>query len=121
LDDEKDGLSPGPLARGERRATEQEIEKAALREVEEEGGVKARIVKKIGTARWFMGREGLKFVTFYLMEWVKDLPQGFGFETSEIRWLPSEEAKKTISNNREREVLDRADALLASGIQESLV
>lgn len=70
LDDEDDGVNPGPLTKGERKASEEELQKAALREVREEGGVEARIVGKVGTEKLFLnisrGRL-LKFITFYLM------------------------------------------------------
>ncbi|MCX6705284.1 MAG: NUDIX domain-containing protein, partial [Candidatus Woesebacteria bacterium] len=99
---------PGPMASGKIKADEESLQKSALREVMEEGGVEAAIVKKIGTVKYFYrlpsrpssaytapdkglpaGRQGriLKFVTFYLMEWKKDLPEGFDAETSEIAWL----------------------------------
>ena len=108
LDDKDSGKKPGPLARGERRATEKDLKSAAIREVGEEGGVKAKIVKKIGTERSFRGRSILKFVTYYLMEWISDLPEGFGFETSEVAWLSFAEAKDRLKYTGEKEILDKA-------------
>ena len=67
-----------------------------------------------------MGRI-LKFVTFYLMKWQKDLPDGFDDETSETTWLPFEEAIKTTSLSAERDVLKKAKEILDSGIIDSLV
>jgi 8-oxo-dGTP pyrophosphatase MutT (NUDIX family) len=124
LDDAGDGKSPGPLASGIIKATEEQIQKAALREVEEEGGIKADIVTKIGTETYFLNVAGtriMKFVTFYLMELVKDMPKGPSFETAEVAWLSYEDAKKKLSYSSERKVLERAHELLEQGIQESLV
>ncbi len=91
-------------------------EETAIREIKEEGGVEAKIIKKIETVRYFFTTSDknkiLKFVTFYLAEWVGDLPEGFGEETSEIVWLPYEEALKKLSYSGERQVLKKAKELL---------
>jgi 8-oxo-dGTP pyrophosphatase MutT (NUDIX family) len=121
LDDKDAGISPGPLGKGERRATEEELQTAALREVKEEGGITATIVKKIGTQRIFRGRNILKFVTFYLMEWKKDLPEGTTFETEKVVWLPHDKAKKLLKHKGEKEIFDKAKEVLESGTQGVLV
>jgi hypothetical protein len=54
----------------------------------------------------------LKFVTFFLMEYIKDKPEGFDWETSEIAWLPFAEAYKTLSFSGEKLVLKKAEELL---------
>ena len=111
LDDAEVGDNGGPLTRGEVKASEKQIREAALREVAEEGGVKAEIIKKIATVKYNFNLEEkkyLKFVTFYLMQWEKDLPEGFTFETSEIAWLPYEEARKILAFVGEKETLDKA-------------
>lgn len=91
-------------------------ENAALREVTEEGGVKAKVVKKIETVKYFFTTAEkvkiLKFVTFYLMKWIKDLPDGFDDETSEIAWLPYQEAYKKLSFSGEKSILKKANELL---------
>ena len=46
------------------------------------------------------------------MEFIKDLPESFGEETSEIAWLPYEEAYKKLSFSGERQVLKKAKELL---------
>ena len=107
---------PGPMASGKIKADEESLQKSALREVAEEGGIEAKIVKKIGTEKYFFNAPNkgkiLKFVTFYLMEWVRDLPEGFDEETSEIVWLPFEEAYKKLSFSGEKQVLKKAKDLL---------
>ena len=91
-------------------------EAAALREVREEGGVEAKIIQKIETIKYFFTTPDknkiLKFVTFYLMEWQEDLPEGFDGETSEIAWLNYEEADKKLAYNGEKQMLKKAEELL---------
>jgi 8-oxo-dGTP pyrophosphatase MutT (NUDIX family) len=124
LDDSHDKNSPGQLTLGIKKASQEEIEAAAVREVQEEGGVIAKIIKKIGTETFFFTREGskiMKFVTFFLMEYVSDLPEGYGFETSEIAWLPYQEARGKLKVFVERQILDKAKQILDSGTQENLL
>jgi 8-oxo-dGTP pyrophosphatase MutT (NUDIX family) len=103
---------PGPMASGDVKADEESLKTGALREVREEGGVKAKIVSKIGTEKYFFNAPNkgkiLKFVTFYLMEWVRDLPEGHDEETSEIAWLSFEEAYKKLSFSGEKQILKKA-------------
>lgn len=95
---------------------DESAEEAALREVKEEGGVGAKIIRKIETIKYFFttpdGDKILKFVTFYLMEWVKDYPEGFDGETSEITWLPFDKAFKKLAYSGEKQILKKAKELL---------
>jgi 8-oxo-dGTP pyrophosphatase MutT (NUDIX family) len=122
LDDE--GNNPGPLARGDKKASEADLKKAALREVKEEAGVDVKIIKKVVTNKVFFTKDGkkyIKFVTFYLMEWKRNLPDGFGFETSETGWFVLEKAKEKLKYKSEKETLEKANMLLKSGTQGNLV
>jgi 8-oxo-dGTP pyrophosphatase MutT (NUDIX family) len=124
LDDKDNGREPGPLASGKKRATETQIKEAAIREVREEGGVEAQIVAKIGTERYFFQLQGeriLKFATFYLMEWIDDLREGPGSETEEVLWLSYAKARKRLSYQGEKKILDKADSILDRGVQQKLV
>lgn len=123
LDDAGD-MIPGPLASGEKRATEEDLQRGALREVAEEGGVEAKIVQKIGTIKFFFNStrgKVLKFVTFYLMEWLRDLPEGHDDETSEIALLVYEEAYKRLTYPTEKQVLKKAKELLEQPKQPNLI
>ena len=115
LDDEGKDV-PGPMASGKIQATKKVLEETATREVREEAGVEAKIIEKIGTVKFPYNHPArgriLKFVTFYLMEWKKDNPEGFDFETSEIAWLPFNKAYKTLSFSSEKSVLKKAEELL---------
>ena len=117
LDDAGPGI-PGPMASGKIKANEESLREAAMREVLEEGGIEPVVIKKIGTQKYSYEHPVrgpiLKFVTFYLMKWIKDLPEGHDGETSEVFWLPFEEAKKQLSFGGEKQMLVKAKKLLAS-------
>jgi 8-oxo-dGTP pyrophosphatase MutT (NUDIX family) len=122
LDDEKD--KPGLFTLGTKKADENILQEAALREVGEEAGVDVKIIKKVGTYKFFFYKSGekyLKFVTYYLMEWINDLPEGFGFETSEVGWFTFEEAREKLKHKSEKEVLEKADKILSSGLRDNLL
>ncbi len=100
-------------------------EKAAIREVREEAGVEAKIFRKIETIKYFFNAPDngkiLKFVTFYLMEWLRDLPEGHDFETSEVAWLQYEEAYKKLTYPTEKQVLKKGKELLERPEQPNLI
>lgn len=123
IDNKKEDV-PGEVASGKRRGTEGEIQEAALREVREEGGVEAEILQKLGTLKFFftLGEERiLKFVTFYLMRWVEDLPGGTEGETRAVAWLSFAEAYKKLEYSSEKAVLKKANQQVLQGIQENLL
>ena len=112
-----DGVDiPGPKASGKVKATEEDLEKTAVREVMEEGGVEAKVIKKIKTINFFYKHKTrgltLKFVTFYLMEYIKELEEGFGFETEKVEWLNYTESIKRLTNRKEKEILTTAFNML---------
>lgn len=126
IDDKNDGKEPGIISSGEAKATEIELQQAAVREVMEEGGVEAKIIRKIGNELYVINSKTrkcrvLKIVTFYLMEWVVDLPAGFGPETAETEWLAYDMARKRLSYSGEKKILDKAKELLDSDTQPTLV
>ena len=63
----------------------------------------------------------MKFATFYLMEWQKNLSRGFGFETEKIEWLSYKKARKKLSYSGEKKILDKAKKLLEAGVQKRLL
>jgi len=101
-------------------------QQAAVREVGEETGVEAKVVKKIGYAKYVYTHPEngkiFKVVTFFLMEYVGDLPDGHDSETSEVAWLPYEEAYKKLSFGGEKQMLKETKELLESSeTQPSLI
>lgn len=91
---------------------------AARREVKEEGGIEAEILGRIGNDKFFFvwdKQKILKNVVFYLMEYIQEAQDGFGWETEEIDWLPFAEAKERLAFEKEKEILEKAKELLEKG------
>ncbi len=115
MDDRDGGDNPGPISSGEVKATDNDLKTGALREVKEEVGVEAKIISKLPTSQYFTNSSRgrvMKFVTYFLMEWVRDIPEGFDFETSETAWLPYKEAIEKLHSPNEKEVLKKAEEFL---------
>src|SRR3954454_2724582 len=84
---------------------------AALREIREETGVEARLVKKLGDVRYWYQREGrriAKVVSFFLFEHVSGDPAGDPVEVEEARWMSLEEAARALTYRGERGMGGRA-------------
>ncbi len=94
----------------------EDLETAALREVREEVGVKAKILVKLPTVKvWFVDQDKervMKFITYFVMEWEEDLPEGYGEETAEIKWVTYNEAMTLLVHKNEKDLLTRATTLL---------
>jgi 8-oxo-dGTP pyrophosphatase MutT (NUDIX family) len=107
-------LPKGNLGPGERP------EQTAEREIEEETGVRARLVRKLGDVRyvytqsWGNGRGEriFKVVSFYLFRYsagrLGDIPADLAHEVAEARWLPLEEAATLLAYKGERDMAERA-------------
>jgi 8-oxo-dGTP diphosphatase len=80
-------------------------EEAAVREVEEETGVRARIIGELPPARYRDRKGRPKTVRWYRM----DVEAGGTFEPNEevdeLRWLPPEEAGRLVSYDHDRALL----------------
>ena len=87
------------------------LEETATREVREETGLDVRIVRPLGTIEyWFaLPRARVhKTVHFYLMEAVGGDMSRHDHEYEEVRWVPIEEARRLLSFDTYREMLERA-------------
>ena len=96
----------------------------ALREVKEEGGVLAKPLEKIGNIQYFFFFEGkrvFKTVSFYLMEYEKDIKEGPDNEVDKVAFLPFDEAHSLLTFKNDKEMLKKAKELLGTEIQENLV
>lgn len=104
------GFPKGWIDKGE--TTEQ----AALREVKEEGGVVAKIISKLSTLKvFFTNQEGekiMKFITYFVMEYESDTPEGHDWETEETKWVTFAEAKDLLVHKNEKELLQKAVVML---------
>jgi 8-oxo-dGTP pyrophosphatase MutT (NUDIX family) len=103
-------LPKGTIDRGE------SAEKAAVREVREEGGVDASIVADLGEIRYFYrmaGRAYAKTVRFYLMSYQAGDPADHDQEVQEAAWFPLDEADR-LTFKSEQELVEKARGMLVS-------
>lgn len=91
----------------------------ALREVAEETGVDGTLVGKLGDVRYvytWAGERVFKVVSFYLVRYRRgrlgNVPPQHRHEVAETRWLPLEEAPGLLAYRGEREMAERALALV---------
>lgn len=109
-------LPKGLIAAGERGVA------AALREAEEETGIRPELVSKIGDIRYvytWQGDRVFKVVSFFLARAaggrIGELPVGMEIEIAESRWLPLEEAAALLAYKGERETAAKGLELLEAG------
>lgn len=84
-------------------------EEAAVREVFEETGIRAKTLRKIGDIQYFYqeaGRRIFKKVSFFLMECKSGLPKP-NSEASKIEWKSLAEAQKLLTFKAEKDILRR--------------
>lgn len=104
------GLPKGLVERGEAP------EEAAVREVEEETGLRAEILEPLGDiSYWYVWEDERirKKVTFFLMEATGGDVTHHDHEMEDVRWFPLGEARRRASYASERDVLRRAADALA--------
>lgn len=73
---------------------------AAIREVEEETGVKAEIIEKAGDTKYFYYEEKekvFKTVIYFLMKYVGEGTATTAFEVSAMEWLPVGEVEEKLT------------------------
>lgn len=91
-------------------------QQAAIREVEEEGGVKAEIIDKIDRINIFFYDENkqkvVKNIVFFLMKYKGGSEKDHGRETEEAVWLPYKKAYKQLTFKSEKEILEKAKKIL---------
>jgi ADP-ribose pyrophosphatase YjhB (NUDIX family) len=102
-------LPKGLVAEGERP------DAAAAREVHEETGVSARLVRKLGDVRYVYTWEGervFKIVSFYLFRYssgrLGNIAPEHAHEVAEARWVPLIEAPGVLTYGGEREMVRKA-------------
>src|SRR4030042_5913041 len=106
--------------KGHREIYESE-EQTALREVEEEVGIKAEIIERIGQTQYFYYESGpdaakassgkekvLKTVTFYLMKYISEGKATTAFEVSAKVWLPIDKVEEQLTFKDTKELWRKA-------------
>lgn len=92
-------------------------ENAALREVEEETGIKGRIIKPLQPVTyWYVfEKEKIKKTVYYfLMEFVKGDTKNHDFEMENVEWVPIEEVEKKLTYKSDKEVWQEAKKQLTT-------
>jgi len=94
-------------------------DETALREVQEETGLEGTLIAKLGDVRYvytWAGERVFKVVSFYLLRYARgrlgDLAPRHAHEVADVRWLPLEEAPQLLAYKGERDMAERALALL---------
>ena len=103
------------LPKGHPDGDESELD-AAIREVREETGVEASPVERLGEISYTYERKGRpidKRVAFFLLEY-RSGDLAHDHEIEEVRWMPLEEAARSLSYEGEREMVSRALSRRAS-------
>jgi 8-oxo-dGTP diphosphatase len=96
-------LPKGKLERGET------FEQAALREVEEETGLRARLVRELPSVEYEV-RGRSKLVRYWLMEVVSDPGFTPNDEVDQLRWLSPRDAEELLTYDRDKGVVAAAAA-----------
>ena len=97
------------LPKGHPDGSESELE-AAVREVQEETGVQAEAIEKLGDIHYTYERKGRqidKRVAFYLFEYRGGELEP-DHEIASARWMPLEEAARSLTYEGERKMVQRA-------------
>jgi len=102
------------------RERKEPLEEAALREVQEETGLRGRVLERIDKVEyWYRWKEDdepvryHKIVYFFLIEHQGGDIRDHDFEVDEVRWFPLAEAERMASYKSERGILRKAGELLA--------
>lgn len=86
-------------------------EAAAFREVREETGLDVDLVEKLGDISYSFergGRRRQKRVSFYLFKYRSGDLRDHDHEIEDARWIPGEEAVRTLTYGGERDMVARA-------------
>lgn len=88
---------------------------AATREVKEEGGVEAKIVRPLAPAEYFYKFEGSsikKKVTYFLMEYMSGNIADHDWEMEDAQWLPVEQVEERLTYKTDKQVFQKAKEFL---------
>ena len=83
------------------------FEQAALREVEEETGLRCTLLRELPSTEYSV-RDRPKIVRYWLMDVVEDPGFAPNDEVDELRWLSAADAAALLTYDRDKEVLEAA-------------
>jgi 8-oxo-dGTP pyrophosphatase MutT (NUDIX family) len=87
------------------------VDETALREVAEETGLEVRIVAPVGAIEYFFTQSGErihKTVHYFLMEATGGSLDAHDHEFDEVRWMPIDEARRLMTFETERQIVEEA-------------
>ena len=104
----------------------EKADQTAVREVEEETGIKAKIIAKIPDPEKYVytmnGARIFKLVQYFLMEYVSGDIANHDFEMEAVEWLSYDQALEKLNFHGAKAVLTKAKKLLeAKNLQPRLV
>jgi len=106
-------LPKGRIGKGE------QPEATAVREVEEETGVRGTLVRKLGDVRYvytWKGERIFKVVSFFLLRYeagtLGRVSAEYAHEVADVQWLPLDEAPRLLAYSGERQMAQEALAIL---------
>ena len=94
---------------------DESIEQAALREVGEEGGIKAKIIKKLPLVKYKYQWEDClidKTVHYYLMEYVSGNPEDHDWEVSEAKFVSPDEVLRILTHDNDKVAFIHAQKII---------
>jgi 8-oxo-dGTP pyrophosphatase MutT (NUDIX family) len=87
------------------------LEQTALREVAEETGLEVRILDSVGAIEYFFTQDTErihKTVHYFLMEVTGGSLEAHDHEFDEVRWMPIDEARRLMTFETERQIVEEA-------------
>jgi len=90
-------------------------EEAALREVEEETGIKGKILQELESVTYWYQFEGNKIkktVYYFIMQFVSGDTSQHDFEMEQVEWLPKEEVEIRLTYPSDKKVWKEARKLI---------
>jgi 8-oxo-dGTP diphosphatase len=84
-------------------------EDCAVREVEEETGLRCELLAELPSTRYVDGKGRPKQVRYWAMRLVAGEPRAAPPEIDEVRWVPRDEARELLSYAHDVAVVDAAD------------
>ena len=90
-------------------------EQAALREVDEETGLRGRLVEELPPVSYTDDKGRSKLVRYWLMETDPDGAFRPNDEVDELRWVTEEEARGLLTHDRDRDLVAEAMRRLSPG------
>ena len=90
-------------------------EETAIREVKEETGILAKIIKPLTPISYWYNLKGEKIkktVYYFLMEYVSGDTKNHDFEMENVEWLPMDEVENRLTYKSDKEVWEEAYAVI---------